>query len=120
MNARLKTEYVRSEAYRRYVASHACFACGVEGWSQAAHPNQSKYGKGRSIKAGDQYCFPLCGPHHGMLGCHQMHDLCMDSSRSERDALEDRYIARMQMLARADGWLNGRLTEPAERSGDLP
>lgn len=117
MSARLKTEYVRSEAYRRYVASRACFACGIEGWSQAAHPNQAKYGKGRGIKSGDQHCFPLCAPHFGLIGCHAMHDLCVGIDRHERDAKEDEYVERMKRLAARDGWIDGQrnpgATKPA-------
>lgn len=102
MGARPKTVYVRSEAYRRFCASLPCFACGIEGQSNACHPNSSRYGKGRSIKAGDQYVFPLCIMHHAM------HDTCFEMTKAERDALEDEYVSRMQALALEAGWLNGR------------
>lgn len=85
-----------------YVAGFACFACGLEGWSNACHPNQAKYGKGAAMKAGDQFCFPLCSPHWGMPGCHQLHDLCVEMTKAERDDLEDEYVTRMQSLAKAD------------------
>lgn len=98
-----KFQYLRSKPYRRYVASKACFGCGIEDWSQAAHPNQSKYGKGGRIKAGDQFCFPLCAPRYGLLGCHQQLDLCIDMTKDERDEMEDRYVERMQAMAIADG-----------------
>jgi hypothetical protein len=107
MGARPKAIYVRSESYRRYVASQACFACGIEGFSQAAHPNQAKYGKGKGIKASDAFCFPLCGPRHRLLGCHSQLDLCMDMTKAERDSIEDEYIQRMQTLAAEAGWTNG-------------
>ncbi len=92
---------LRSEAYRRYVASFPCFACGIHGFSQAAHANS---GKGMSIKTCDSRTFPLCAPHFGLIGCHQMHDLCLDVSLAERQANEVRYVARMQAQAVADGW----------------
>ncbi len=95
-----KLRPVRSEAYRRFVASFPCFSCGVEGFSQAAHPNT---GKGLGIKTSDLDCFPLCAPHWGMVGCHQMHDLLLDMTRDDRRAAEDRYIARMHQLAREHG-----------------
>ena len=36
-----KESPVRSESYRRFVASQPCFGCGIAGYSQAAHPNLS-------------------------------------------------------------------------------
>ena len=98
-----KMTYLRSEEYRRFVASHACFACGIAGWSQCAHPNQPKFGKGGHIKASDEFCFPLCSTRPGHVGCHVMHDLSLDSTRGERNEAEDRYVERMQALARAAG-----------------
>ena len=80
-----------------------CLGCGIEGWSNACHPNQAKYGKGKSIKAGDLYCFPLCAPHFGRPVCHFEHDQCIDMSKAERDAEEDDYIRRTQALAVAAG-----------------
>lgn len=95
-----KLRPVRSEAYRRFVASFPCFSCGVEGFSQAAHPNK---GKGLGMKTSDLDCFPLCAPHWGMVGCHQMHDLLLDMTRDDRRAAEARYIKRMHQLAREHG-----------------
>jgi hypothetical protein len=86
LGARPKYVYVRSEAYRRFVSSQACFACGIEGFSQAAHPNQAKYGKGRGIKASDAFCFPLCGPHGASSGCHFQLDLSIDMTKSTQAA----------------------------------
>jgi hypothetical protein len=107
LGARPKYVYVRSEPYRRYVASQACFACGIEGFSQAAHPNQAKYGKGRGIKASDAFCFPLCGPHGASSGCHFQLDLSIDMTKAERDSIEDEYIQRMQAIAA--GWVGGKI-----------
>lgn len=98
-----KEAVLRSEPYRRYVASCECFGCGLEGWSQCAHPNSAKYGKGLSRKAGDQYCFPLCAPRYGMPGCHFQFDQCIDMSLEDRIELEGKYISRMQARAIADG-----------------
>jgi hypothetical protein len=104
MGARPKFAYVRSETYRRFCASLACFVCGIEGKSNACHPNSQKYGKGKSIKAGDQYVFPLCIMHHAM------HDTCFEMSKAERDALEEEYVERMQRIAAESGWVDGRKT----------
>lgn len=95
-----KAVIVRSESYRRFVVMHDCFACGIGGFSQAAHPN---VGKGLGMKTCDTKAFPLCGPRPGHMGCHQMHDLCIDMTRDQRRELEDQYVERMQAIARAAG-----------------
>lgn len=96
----LKVKTPRSKAYLRWVASHDCFACGISGHSQAAHPN---FGKGLSMKSSDLDAFPLCAVRPGHMGCHQMHDLCVDMTREERRELERQYTARMHALAREAG-----------------
>jgi hypothetical protein len=96
----LKRPTFRSEAYRRYVASQECFACGVVGYSQCAHPN---FGKGMALKTDDRLAFPLCGPRFGLMGCHMQLDLCIDMSREDRREAEAKYTARMQERARQDG-----------------
>jgi hypothetical protein len=88
-----------SESYRRFVASHACFGCGIEGYSQTAHRN----GGGMGTKHSDLETFPLCCTRPGHMGCHQMHDLCLEMSRADRRELEDRYVAKMQAIAREAG-----------------
>ncbi len=100
MTAFPKAAIVRSESYRRFVASFPCFACGIEGFSQAAHPNT---GKGLGMKTTDLDCFPLCAPHFGLIGCHAMHDTLLGMSRDDRRAAEARYIERMHALARQHG-----------------
>lgn len=99
--AQPKLELFRSESYRRYVAAHPCFGCGIEGCSQAAHPN---FDKGLAMKTDDRLCFPLCGPRPFTMGCHAAHDLAADElTRDERREVEKRWSARMQAKARADG-----------------
>lgn len=95
-----KEPRVRSPAYLRFVASHPCFACGVEGFSQAAHANK---GKGLSLKVSDLQTFPLCVPHWGLPGCHFLLDNTVDMTREERRETEARYVERMQAIARAAG-----------------
>ena len=95
-----KLKPVRSESYRRFVATHPCFACGITGFSQAAHPN---HGRGLGQKASDLDCFPLCAPRFGLMGCHAQHDQLVDLSLAERRELEKQYTARMRFLARAAG-----------------
>jgi hypothetical protein len=95
-----KTEILRSESYRRFVAAQACFGCGIEGYSQAAHPN---FGKGMAFKTSDALCFPLCGPRMGMPGCHANHDQRASMGRDENREIEAAYTARMQRIARSAG-----------------
>lgn len=95
-----KTKPYRSASYRRYVAQQECFACGVESYSQAAHPNA---GKGMAMKTDDRLCFPLCGPRPFTMGCHSMHDLSIEMTRDERRAIEAVYVERMQARAKRDG-----------------
>jgi hypothetical protein len=99
-----KVPVFRSEPYRRFVSGFACFACGVERHSQCAHSNQSKHGKAGSRKASDVFTWPLCADWVGKIGCHTAHDLCLEMSKAERDAIEDRYIERMHLKAAHAGW----------------
>lgn len=92
------TRYV-NESYRKFVASFPCFGCQIEGWSQCAHAN----GGGMGTKRSDLDTFPLCSTRPGHMGCHQMHDLCIDMTKATRRELEEKYVARMQSIAREHG-----------------
>jgi hypothetical protein len=96
----LKALPVRSEAYRRWIATLPCFACGIEGYSQAAHPN---YGRGLGQKASDLDCFPLCCTRPGHMGHHYEHDNLIGMDRETRRELERRYIDRAHAMAREAG-----------------
>lgn len=95
-----KAKPVRSESYRRWVATLPCMSCRIEGYSQAAHPNQ---GRGLGQKATDLDTFALCCVRPGHMGCHQMHDLLLDMKLEQRRAAELDYIARTHRLAKAAG-----------------
>ena len=95
-----KLKAIRSEAYRRWVATLPCAECGIQGYSQAAHPNQ---GRGLGQKASDDLVFPLCCVRPGHMGCHQMHDLLIDMTLEQRREAELVYVERTQALARAAG-----------------
>jgi hypothetical protein len=99
-----KTNAVRSEPYRRYVASLPCFACGRAGISQAAHSNSGSHGKGLGLKADDRNVFPLCATQPMRVGCHDQFDLLIDMTLDDRRELETRYSERMQAQAENDGW----------------
>jgi hypothetical protein len=76
-----KFNYFRSKKHLKNVASLCCQHCGADGCTQAAHSNWAFHGKGRGIKASDQYTAALC--HF----CHYELDQGKNLSRLERQAL---------------------------------
>lgn len=63
---------MRSEAYRRAVASLPCAHCGIDGYSQHAHENGPDKAKG--MKVDDRRAMPLCCARPGVEGCHAAFD----------------------------------------------
>jgi hypothetical protein len=59
-----KFSYLRSKKHLQNVASLPCQICYVEGRTQASHSNQAIHGKGRSIKASDEFTAAICVEHH--------------------------------------------------------
>ena len=59
-----KFSYYRSKKHLKNVASLPCQICYVEGMTQASHSNQAAHGKGRSIKASDEFTAAICIEHH--------------------------------------------------------
>ena len=49
-----------------------CCECGRAAPSQAAHSNFSIHGKGRGIKASDEYVIPLCHVCHAALDQYRL------------------------------------------------
>lgn len=88
-----KAAPLRSEAYRRLVAMLPCMQCGIQGYSQAAHPNT---GKAKGAKASDLECFPLCADRVGIVGCHFRFDQHQLFPREQRAEVERRWIAATQ------------------------
>lgn len=101
--SRPKDAPIRSEPYRRLVASLPCAECGIEGYSQAAHAEQ---GKGLAIKSCDLTCVPLCGPRPGILGCHYAYGQGALYPRETRRILErmnaGETIYKLRELAKCD------------------
>ena len=93
-----KASPVRSEAYRRAVATLPCAICGVAGHSQAAHANT---GKGMGIKACDLTLFPACCDRPGVRGCHSQLDQGALFTKAVRRELEPVWAAdtRRKLLA---------------------
>ena len=94
-----KSRPVRSEGYRRWVASLPCISCGIEGYSQCAHAN----GGGMGTKECDLRTFPLCCTRPGHIGCHMAFDLCIDMTKAQRRELTEEYVTRTQAKARREG-----------------
>jgi hypothetical protein len=59
-----KFNYFRSKKHLQNVADLPCQNCFMEGQTQAAHSNWAEHGKGRGIKASDQYTAALCQTCH--------------------------------------------------------
>ena len=74
-------------------------ACGTkDGTVVAAHSNQSKHGKGRGIKASDEFVAALCFCCHGWLDQG-------DGSREEKNAMWDEAHRLTRMILQKDGLL---------------
>lgn len=100
-----KAAPVRSEAYRRAVASLPCINCKVPGYSQCAHSNS---GKGAGIKASDLDSFPLCTVHPGadgglVQGCHERFDQGALFGKEARRLIEPAWAADTRRRIKAMG-----------------
>lgn len=68
-----------------------CIRCGNP-HSQAAHSNSAKHGKGRSIKAGDEFTIPLC------FKCHAALDRFELGNRAESEAMFEKWLVRVDRM----------------------
>lgn len=67
MTAIAKFTYVRSKKLMEMYRTIACQNCGCDnGTVCGAHSNQAKHGKGKGIKASDQFCASLCSLCHAL------------------------------------------------------
>jgi hypothetical protein len=95
-----KTTATRSQKYRRIVASMPCKACGIQGYSQAAHPNA---GKAKGSKADDRAVFALCAARPGIKGCHQKFDEYELGGRHAQSLMERAWGADTRRQITAQG-----------------
>ena len=100
---------LRSEAYRRAVASLPCIHCGIEGYSQCAHANT---GKGTGTKSSDTESFPLCACQPGRRGCHSLFDQGALFSKEARRAKEAEWVAKTRLQILSSGLWPARLPVP--------
>ncbi|MFU8927542.1 hypothetical protein [Acinetobacter puyangensis] len=68
-----------------------CVRCGNPN-SQAAHSNSSKHGKGRGIKASDDFTVPLC------YSCHSAFDQFKLGTRQESEAMFDKWLDKTNRM----------------------
>ncbi len=54
------------------IRSMPCCNCGASPRSQAAHSNFGEHGKGRGVKASDDYAIPLCQDCHRKFDTYSM------------------------------------------------
>lgn len=89
-----KPRIFRSSAYLALVRQLPCICCGRDKkWTQAAHSNQLRFGKGKSIKSSDATAVPLCaGEGKGFVGCHEQHDQGGRFTKAEWWDLEYQWI----------------------------
>ena len=91
-----KPSRLRSSFHRKIVASLPCIACGLEGYTQAAHRNE---GKGMGIKACDSQMMPLC------VSCHRELDQGGKLDRETRRTIERAYVkTTRQILINRNLW----------------
>ena len=100
---------VRSDLYRRLVASLPCIMCGVEGFTQHVHGSQ---GKGMALKACDLFAFPLCCTRPGEIGCHAMLDQGALLSKEARRLTEPEWARRTVLTIIGQGLWPARLAVP--------
>ena len=95
-----KEQIVRSEEYRRLVASLPCSYCRIEGYSQAAHPPPTA----KSRKECDLQTFPLCATRPGVTGCHVEFDQMRLIQRAAMRTQAEELAAKTRSAIRHIGW----------------
>jgi len=98
-----KFNYIRSPALLKACRQIACTHCGRDdGTVCAAHSNQSKHGKGRSIKASDVFVASLC------RACHSELDQGSLMSRHGRERMWNAcHVRTVRELVRGGLWPAG-------------
>jgi len=92
-----KAKYTRNMNLLRLIASLPCQRCGFH-LSQAAHSNWHG-GKGRGIKASDEYCAALCQM------CHYRIDQSIFLNKEQRkQEWEEAHIKTLHHLCVTDQW----------------
>jgi len=95
-----KTPYTRDKRILEACRTLPCQNCEAQdGTVAAAHSNQSQHGKGRGIKASDEYVAALCSK------CHSMIDQGSRLMRVERERIWNLAHAKTRIELEAMGVL---------------
>ena len=70
-----------------------CIRCGNPN-SQAAHSNSAKHGKGRSIKASNEFTISLC------FKCHAAFDRFELGNREQSEAMFEKWLVKTELMMR--------------------
>jgi ferredoxin len=96
-----KFNYFRSKKHLMNVADLPCQNCYIEGQTQAAHSNWAEHGKGRGIKASDEYTAALCQT------CHTELDQGSHLSKDQRRQMWNRaYERTKERLKEQNLWIS--------------
>lgn len=112
----LKENPLEYEPYRRLICTLPCMRCGIHGFTQAAHAD---CGKGLSLKTDDRTCWPGCGPHHGLPGCHHYVGTTGALGKMRRREVEAEYAAKAIALLRIQALTDRRVAKVLRAVGLL-
>jgi len=88
-----KTKYLRDKKRLEACRALPCQHCGAEdGTAVAAHANNAIYGKGRGIKASDEFVAALC------FTCHANLDQGKTLSKEEKSQMWHNAFVRTKVL----------------------
>ncbi|ANT40778.1 DUF968 domain-containing protein [Acinetobacter baumannii] len=87
---------MRSTKRLNEIRALPCVRCG-QSPSQAAHSNSSKHGKGRGIKASDEFTVPLCAICHGLFDQFNL------GTRQESEAMFERWLEKTERMLNLKG-----------------
>ena len=82
---------MRSQKRLAEIRKLPCVRCGNPN-SQAAHSNSAKHGKGRGIKASDEFTIPLC------FKCHAAFDRFELGNRAESEVMFEKWLVRVNRM----------------------
>ncbi|EHU1527881.1 DUF968 domain-containing protein [Acinetobacter baumannii] len=86
---------MRSKKRLSEIRALPCVRCG-QSPSQAAHSNSSKHGKGRGIKASDEFTVPLCAICHGLFDQFNL------GTRQESEAMFERWLEKTERMLKIE------------------
>ncbi len=82
---------MRSTKRLNEIRALPCVICGYP-HSQAAHSNSGKHGKGKGIKASDEFTVPLCAICHGLFDQFNL------GTRQESEAMFERWLEKTERM----------------------